>query len=65
MILISFLDEVSNFRNRTLTNQKHELVVSNCERNCMLKATGRDKTETVRKSGYTRLSEAKGSYNLC
>ena len=33
---ISFFDEVINFRNRTLTNQKHELVVSNCWGNCML-----------------------------
>ena len=32
---ISFFDEVSNFCNRILTNQKHELVVSNCQRNCM------------------------------
>ena len=30
-----FFDEVSNFRNRILTNQKHELVVSNCQWNCM------------------------------
>ena len=30
-----FFDEVSNFRNRILTNQKHELVDSNCQWNCM------------------------------
>ena len=30
-----FLDEVSNFRNRILTNQKRELVVSNCPLNCI------------------------------
>ena len=36
IIFISFLME-SNFRNRILTNQKHELVVSNCQRNCMKK----------------------------
>ena len=36
IIFISFSDEVSNFRNRILTNQKRELVVSNCQRNCML-----------------------------
>ena len=30
-----FFDEVSNFRNRKLINQKRELVVSNCQRNCM------------------------------
>ena len=35
MIFISFFDEVSNFRNRILTNQKHELVVSNCQWNGM------------------------------
>ena len=35
IIFISFFDEVSNFRNRILTNQKHELVVSNCQWNCM------------------------------
>ena len=35
IIFISFLDEVSNFRNRILTSQKHELVVSNCQWNCM------------------------------
>ena len=36
IIFISFLME-SNFRNRILTNQKHELVVSNCQQNCMKK----------------------------
>ena len=36
IIFISFFME-SNFRNRILTNQKHELVVSNCQRNCMKK----------------------------
>ena len=30
-----FFDEVSNFRNRILTNQKRELMVSNCQWNCM------------------------------
>ena len=34
--LFLFFDKVSNFRNRTLTNQKRELVVSNCQRNCMV-----------------------------
>ena len=34
IILISFYDNVSNFRNRILTNQKHKLVVSNCQWNC-------------------------------
>ena len=33
--LFFFLDEVSNFRNRILTNQKRELVVSNCQLNCI------------------------------
>ena len=32
---MTFFYEVSNFRNRILTNQKHELVVSNCQRNRM------------------------------
>ena len=36
IIFISFFDKVSNFCNRILTNQKRELVVSNCRRNCML-----------------------------
>ena len=36
IIFISFSDKVSNFRNRILTNQKRELVVSNCQLNCML-----------------------------
>ena len=31
IIFISFSDEVSNFRNRTLTNQKSELVIRNCQ----------------------------------
>ena len=32
IIFISFFDEVHiKFRNRILTNQKHELVVSNCQ----------------------------------
>ena len=39
IILIPFFDEVSNFRNRTLTNQKQELVVQNCQWNCMFFVT--------------------------
>ena len=39
IIFISFFDEVSNFRIRILTNQKHELVVSSCQWNCMLGLT--------------------------
>ena len=35
IIFISFLDVVSNFCNRILTNQKQELVVSNWWWNCM------------------------------
>ena len=35
IIFISFFDKVSNFRNRISTNQKRELVVSNCQQNCM------------------------------
>ena len=35
IILVYFFDEVSNFCNRILTNQKRELVVSNCQWNCM------------------------------
>ena len=30
-----FFDEVSNFRNRILTNQKHESTATHCQRNCM------------------------------
>ena len=30
-----FFDEVSNFRNRLLANQKSESVVTNCQWNCM------------------------------
>ena len=37
MIFISFFDEVLNFRNRILTNQNYELVVSDCQQNCMKK----------------------------
>lgn len=36
IIFISFSYEVSYFRNRILTDQKHKLVFSNCQRNCML-----------------------------
>ena len=36
IIFISFVDDVSKFRNRILTNRKHELVVSNCQQNCMV-----------------------------
>ena len=36
IICISFSDEVSNFRNRILTNQKQELVFQNRQWNCML-----------------------------
>ena len=35
IIFTSFFDEVSNFRYRTLTNQKPELVIINCQWNCM------------------------------
>ena len=35
IIFISYFDELSNFRNRMLTNQKHELVISHCQRKCM------------------------------
>ena len=31
-----FFDEQSNFRNRILTNQKPELVIRNCQWNCVL-----------------------------
>ena len=34
-VFIYFFDEVLDFRNRILTNQKHVLVVSNWQRNCM------------------------------
>ena len=37
IIFISFSDKVSNYRNRILTNQKRELVVSNCQWNCLLR----------------------------
>ena len=37
IIFISFFDKVSNFRNRILTNKKCELVVCNCQWNCMLR----------------------------
>ena len=36
IIFISFFDELSNFCNRILTNQKRKLVVSNCQWNFML-----------------------------
>ena len=36
IVFISFFDEVSNFRNRILTNQKQELVIRNFQWNCML-----------------------------
>ena len=32
-----FFDEVSNFRNRILTNQKPEYVIRNCQWNSMLR----------------------------
>ena len=35
VIAISFFDEIKNFRDRT-TNQKRELVVSNCQWNCII-----------------------------
>ena len=37
IIFISFFDEISNFHNRILTNQKRELAVSNCQLNRTLK----------------------------
>ena len=38
IIFISFFcDEISNFRHRILTNEKHELLASNCQRNCIEK----------------------------
>ena len=36
IIFISFFNEVSNFRNSVYTNKKRELMVSNCQWNCML-----------------------------
>ena len=36
LIFISFLDKVSNFRNRILTNQKPELVIWNYHSQCMI-----------------------------
>ena len=35
IIFISFFDEVSNFPNRILINQKPEQVIRNCQWNCM------------------------------
>ena len=35
IIFISFFDKVSNFHKRILINQRDELVVSNCQWNCM------------------------------
>ena len=35
IIFISFFDEVSNFRNKILTNLKPELMIRNCQWNCM------------------------------
>ena len=34
-IFISFFDEVAKFRNRILTKQKREIVISNCQWNSM------------------------------
>ena len=52
IIFISFFDEKLNFRNRILTNQKRELVVSNCQWNCMFEKTNKQtkKTKTKTKS---------------
>ena len=36
IIFISCFDEVSNFPNRILTSQKAQLVIKNCQWNCML-----------------------------
>ena len=36
IIFTSIFDEVSILRNRILTNQKLELVISNCQWNCMV-----------------------------
>ena len=36
IIFISLFDEVLNFGNRILTNQKPELVIRNCQWNCMM-----------------------------
>ena len=44
IIFISFFDKVSNFRNRILTNQKRELMVSNCQRNCMFEKQKLERT---------------------
>ena len=35
IIFISFSDEISNFRSKILTNMKPELVIRNCQWNCM------------------------------
>ena len=36
IIFVSFLHEVSNFRNRKLTNQNQQLMIRNCQWNFML-----------------------------
>ena len=36
IILLSFFDEVSNYRNKILTNRKTELMKRNCQWNCMI-----------------------------
>ena len=38
-----YFDKVSNFSNRILTNQKPELVIKNCQWNCMLVSDDIDK----------------------
>ena len=38
LIFIAFFGKLPNFRKRILTNQKQELVIRNCQRNCMLQS---------------------------
>ena len=58
VIFISFSDKVSHFHNRILTNQKLELMVSNCQQNCMIRVASRVaerlKTYDLRKLGNIR-----------
>ena len=61
IIFISCFDEVSNFPNRILTSQKAQLVIKNCQWNCMLWNKENNfafishRTATARKGSYAAI----------
>ena len=50
-----FFDEVSNFGNRLLANQKSELVITNCQWNCMEETLKKNRLNDIHKKNPYRI----------